>query len=177
MVLDQIRRYQAATRTYLEAQPSWGQDAPLVARLDALDVGALSSAIADALVPSTWLDESGARAVAAVMFEWSYRDYSAGSSSFARCTQTTTTKLWGFTLDDFELADAIAYDGVGCNVEPIMDIGKADRSTACLDLHILKVAEVMHYALARHANAITAGARCFVNQHDRFPFLAYYRQV
>src|SRR5450432_2201871 len=126
--------------------------------------------MADELGKPTWSND-----IAAVMYEWSHQNYEATSYSYRRCTKKDrSTHLHAIVLDDYELADNVDDDGPGMLVGSVMSwLDEAeDCSTECLDLFILKVAELTHRALAKLK--ATPGVRFFVTQHDRFPILAYH---
>jgi hypothetical protein len=166
--LDAILDMQRQARAALEGAASWPAHAAAVAQVDALDVRALADAIVPSLLASyrAWADEEPVEAVA---FEWSHSDPYACSYGFRTCRIGDPEPILGVRMPAIELDDVV-FECAGFDVSPIVAISVPDRSTQFLDLLILKVAEVVHHAVAA---TDPPAVRILVQQHDRFPVIAF----
>jgi hypothetical protein len=163
--LDAIVDMQRQARAALERAADWPAHAAAVAQVEALDVRALADAIAPSLVESYRAWEP----VPAVVFEWSHSDPYASAYGFRTCQIGDPEPILGVRMPAIELDD-VAFECAGFDVSPIVAISVPDRSTQFLDLVILKVAEVVHHAVAA---TDPPAVRILVQQHDRFPVIAF----
>ncbi len=180
-MLDAILAMQHQARAALERAPEWSRHEAAVAALAAVDVQAHAAAIAPALVDSyrAWR-EASSEPIQAAMFEWSHRDPYAYGYGFATCRVGPAERILGVQMPAIELEDGVFGECGGFDVSALLAHVIPDRSTQYLDLVILKVAELVHHAVTATATtpAFAALARrepfhVIVEQHDRFPVLAY----